>query len=215
MGVVVPMSHQTASSPPTGSASPEGKEHRLAFGNSRMAQKILGMSWSHTPLGDVDTWPLSLVTTLRLVLNTTQPICFWWGPQLINFHNDGYDPMLGNRKDAAIGAFAPDLWPDVWEDILPLIEKALHGEATSLVDFPLVMTRNGYEEATNWTFSYSPIFDDDGHVVGMMNISQNRRRLFARAPSLPAPLRARGSTSGSSRNWKSSAPPCRRSWRIG
>lgn len=135
-----------------------------------MAETILGMSWAGTPLGEPELWPDSLVTTLRLVLNTTQPICFWWGPQLINFHNDGYDPMLGNRKDAAIGAFAPDLWPDVWEDILPLIEKALRGEATSLVDFPLVMTRNGYEEATNWTFSYSPIFDDDGHVVGMMNI---------------------------------------------
>jgi PAS domain S-box-containing protein len=121
-------------------------------------------------LGEPEFWPDALVNTLRLVLNTTQPICFWWGPQLINFHNDAYEPMLGNRKDGAIGKSAPELWPDVWEDVLPLVEKALRGEATSLVDLPLVVTRNGYEEASNWTFSYSPVFDDNGNVAGMMNI---------------------------------------------
>jgi PAS domain S-box-containing protein len=142
----------------------------LYLGKSRTARIILDTEWATNPLGEPSTWPKSLVTTLRLVLNTTQPICLWWGPELINFHNDAYEPMLGIRKDRAIGRRAQDLWPDVWEDVLPLVNKALDGEATSLIELPLVVTRNGYEEPTNWTFSYSPVFDDDGNVAGMLNI---------------------------------------------
>ena len=53
------------------------------------------------------------MTTLRLVLNTKQPICLWWRPELVNFHNDAYEPMLGARKDGALGQPAHTLWPDV------------------------------------------------------------------------------------------------------
>jgi len=142
----------------------------LALGNSRTARIILETEWSGTALGDPRDWPNALLVTLRLVLNTTQPICLWWGPDLVNFHNDAYEPMLGNRKSDAIGRRARDLWPDVWDEVSPLVEKALSGEATTLYELPLMVTRNGYRETTNWTFSYSPVFDDDGHVAGMVNI---------------------------------------------
>ncbi|EPE96454.1 sensor histidine kinase [Rhizobium grahamii] len=145
-------------------------EDDLKLGESRMADAIRAFDWSHNSLGPQNSWPRALIVSLRLVLNTTQPISLWWGPDLINFHNDAYEPMLGARAAGALGQPAPALWPDVWEDVRPFVEKALAGRSTRMEDMPLLMTRNGYDEPTNWTFSYSPVFDDDGNVAGMMNI---------------------------------------------
>lgn len=34
---------------------------------------------------------------------------------------------------------------------------------------PLTMTRNGYPEQTFWTFAYTPLWDDNGRVAGLIN----------------------------------------------
>jgi len=78
--------------------------------------------------------------------------------------------MLGLRAPGSLGRPATELWPDVWEDVLPLVRAAVSGQSTRIEDLPLLMTRYGIEEPTNWSFSYSPVFDDDGDIVGMMNI---------------------------------------------
>jgi signal transduction histidine kinase/ActR/RegA family two-component response regulator len=41
------------------------------------------------------------------------------------------------------------------------------GEATYREDLPLVMNRRGFDEQTWFTFSYSPVQDEDGTVAGM------------------------------------------------
>jgi two-component sensor histidine kinase len=94
---------------------------------------------------------------------------FWWGEDLLQFHNDAYAPMLGNRVDHSIGRPFRDVWSDVWDAIYPFIQTALSGEGTWREDLPLTMTRHGYEEQTYWTFSYSPLYDDDGRVAGLLN----------------------------------------------
>jgi two-component sensor histidine kinase len=135
----------------------------------RAGHEVLGFDWSTTSLGAMETWSQSLVTTVALTLSSRQPMCMWWGHELYNFHNDAYSTMLGKRAPGAIGRPARFLWDDVWDDILPLIRQALSGEAVWREDLPLVMTRNGYDEETWFTFSYSPVRDDTGRVVGMLN----------------------------------------------
>ena len=61
----------------------------------------------------------------------------------------------------------------MWTDIEPLVEKALAGEAVWFQDFHLIMERNGYPEDTWWQFSYSPARDDEGRIVGMLNVSSD------------------------------------------
>ncbi|TPP12028.1 histidine kinase [Rhizobium glycinendophyticum] len=96
-------------------------------------------------------------------------MCFWWGDDLLQFHNDAYLPMLGQRVERAIGAPFRELWSDVWKDVLPFVESALSGKGTWQENLPLIVTRNGYEEPTHWTFSYSPLYDDDGRIAGILN----------------------------------------------
>lgn len=132
-------------------------------------REVLGFDWSATSLGPMSTWPPALLNTLSAALSSRQPMCVWWGPDLINFHNDGYRPILGSRAADAIGKPARAIWTDVWDDIEPLVRQALAGSSVWIEDLALVMTRHGYAENTHFTFSYSSLRGDDHRIVGMLN----------------------------------------------
>ncbi|MEX6509099.1 sensor histidine kinase [Jiella sp. M17.18] len=136
----------------------------------RMGAAIAGKDWSKTSLGPFASWERSLLTVLRLVLATRQPICFWWGPDLLQFHNDAYLPMLWDRAETALGAPARELWADVWPGVEPMVDAALSGRGTWNENLPLQIVRNGSPRDSFWTFSYSPLHDDRGEIVGLLNI---------------------------------------------
>jgi PAS domain S-box-containing protein len=123
--------------------------------------------WAHTPLGAVDTWPQSLRTAVSIMLNSKHPMFIAWGPELTFLYNDGYQPILGAKHPAALGNRFEEIWAEIWEDILPFIERAMTGDATWSDDLELHMERRGYLEETYFTFSYSAIRDETGGVGGM------------------------------------------------
>lgn len=154
--------------------------------HSGMAQRIAAFDWSSTPLGPIDGWPQSLRTTLGVMLDSRFGMCLCWGPALTLFYNDAYAPMLGGKEQRALGQPLQDIWSDVWDDIRPLVEQVLEGTPTLSEDMPLTMLRNGYPEETFWTFSYSPVRDEEDRIQGLLNITtdvtrkvQNERRLTA------------------------------------
>ncbi len=151
------------------SSAPSPSGDFLAGGGA-LGAAIRAFDWASTPLGPLETWPRSLKTISHLVVTSKQPMCFWWGPKLTELYNDAFVPMLGARADRALGRPFKEVWPDVWPDVLPLVRRALAGEGTWSEDLPLMMTRNGYPEQTYWTFSYSPLQDDDGRIAGLLNI---------------------------------------------
>lgn len=134
-----------------------------------VARQLNTTDWAATSLGPVEGWTFSLKSIVRTVMSTRQPMSFWWGPDLLQFHNDAYLPMLGKRVERAMGTPFRELWADVWNDVLPFVESALSGKGTWQENLPLVLTRNGYEEQTYFTFSYSPLYDDDGTIAGLLN----------------------------------------------
>lgn len=56
---------------------------------------------------------------------------------------------------------------EIWPDIKPLVDRALAGEAIWRENMHLVLTRHGYPEDSWYTFSYSPLHDDEGRIGGM------------------------------------------------
>ena len=69
----------------------------------------------------------------------------------------------------ALGASAREVWKEIWPDIGPRIEHVLKtGEATWDEGLLLFLERSGYTEETYHTFSYSPLSDDRGAIVGML-----------------------------------------------
>lgn len=128
---------------------------------------ILRSIGTYSSLGASDEWPGSLRATVNLVLNSRQPMFVAWGPELTFLYNDGYAPILGRRHPWAMGQPFRQVWPEIWEDIEPLIDRALSGQASWMENMRLVMERHGTPEETWYTFSYSPAFNDDGTIGGM------------------------------------------------
>ncbi|KAA8710844.1 PAS domain-containing sensor histidine kinase [Pseudomonas cannabina] len=140
-------------------------------GDSKAAETIRSKDWNRTSLGSIERWPASLKNTLNLILNSPESMYLLWGPDLIFFHNDAYTPILGPRKNEAIGARVTDLWADVWDQVAPLVIDALAGKACHHQNMPLRMARYGETEQTWWSFSFSPVIDEHGATVGMFCIT--------------------------------------------
>ncbi len=135
-----------------------------------MVEEIRAFNWGATTLGPIENWPPALKTTLRLVLASRQPMCFFWGEDLLQFHNDAYLPILAGRETNPLGQPFREYWADVWDGVEPFVHLALNGEGTWMENLPLQILRNGARQESFWTFSYSPLHDDQGAVVGLLNV---------------------------------------------
>lgn len=140
----------------------------LFLGHSTSGQAIRQLDWTSSPLGPISNWSNSLRTTVGAILDSAFPQCLLWGPQRITIHNDAFLPILG-YKPPAIGRPFDDVWAEVWHIIEPLVERAYAGEPTFIEDYALVVQRRGRPEQVYFTFCYSPIRDDDGHIAGMLD----------------------------------------------
>jgi signal transduction histidine kinase len=144
-------------------------------GESEMAARCREFDWGSTPLGPVAGWSNSLRTTVGIVLTSRQPMFLWWGPELVQLYNDGYRPSLGTggRADHALGARGREFWTDIWDAIGPQIDQVMTtGEATWHENQYLPIERNGHLEDVWWTYSYSPVRDDDGRIAATLVVCQ-------------------------------------------
>src|ERR1700760_3587084 len=100
---------------------------RLSFldGGGEMGKLTREYDWSLSGLGGPDTWPLSLKTTISIILHTKFPMFLWWGPEMICFYNDAYRPSLGNtgKHPSILVMPAKQAWPEIWDFIEPLIAR--------------------------------------------------------------------------------------------
>ncbi len=93
-----------------------------------------------------------------------------WGPEMTFFCNDAYRrDTLGKKYPWALGRPSSEVWAEIWPDIGPRIATVLAtGESTWDEALLLMVERNGYEEESYHTFSYSPLTDDSGAIAGML-----------------------------------------------
>ncbi|MGH9148176.1 MAG: ATP-binding protein, partial [Vicinamibacterales bacterium] len=136
-------------------------------GGGEMRALIRAFDWESTALGPIHRWPQSLRTALGILLNSRYPMFVFWGPELIKIYNDAYRPITGDKHPWALGRPGPEVWPEIWGDIQPLVERALGEDPTWSDDLQLFMLRRGFLEEVYFTFSYSPIHDESGGVGGM------------------------------------------------
>jgi len=129
--------------------------------------------WSATPLGAVESWPHSLRILVDVCLSSRFPMLVCWGPDLDMLYNDGYRTLLGESKHPdAWGRPVREVWPEVWDVIGPMFEGVTSGGPSTWVeDQLLVVDRAGYLEEAYFTWSYGAIHDDDGAVVGVLNVA--------------------------------------------
>jgi PAS domain S-box-containing protein len=154
-------------------------------GGGEMGALTRAYDWSASPLGAPDTWPQSLRTALRILLNTNHPMFIWWGEELIQFYNDAYRQTMGpERHPSALGQRGRECWAEIWDIIGPQIKQVMGGGGATWHENQLVpVTRHGRLEQVYWTYGYSPI-DEDDRVGGVLVVCRDVTRDYLAAAVL-------------------------------
>ncbi len=141
---------------------------RLPAG-SVTGELLRAIDWPNHSLGPMEHWPQSLRTALSICLASRFPMVICWGERMSRLYNDAYIPLLGLRHPAAFGRPAEEVWPDVWPAVNAQAEQVFAtGQSTWNAHMPLTVLRNGYSEQVYFTFSHSPLYDDNGDIGGVL-----------------------------------------------
>ena len=102
-----------------------------------------------------------------MVADSPAPMWLAWGADLALVYNEAFSSMLGAKHPGAMGAPLAEVWREIWPEIAPLVEQTLAGRGIVRNDLPLVIRRSGFDEQAWFTFSYTPLRDDDGAIRGL------------------------------------------------
>jgi hypothetical protein len=138
-------------------------------GGGEMGALMRAHDWRSTSLGPPSSWPQTLRTALRLLLNTGHPMYIWWGPELLCFYNDAYRQSIGpERHPSSLGQPARAVWAEIWDVVGPQIEQVMTGKGATWHENQLIpISRYGRLEEVYWTYSYGPIDDDSAVPFGV------------------------------------------------
>ena len=169
-------------------------------GGGELGALMSAHDWTATSLGPPALWPKSLRSYVKMMLTSRYQMWLGWGSELAFLYNDAYRPTLGVKHPWAIGRPAAAVWKEAWHSLSHLADEVLAtGRATYSEGLLLLLERSGFPEETYHTFSYSPLFDDDGKIAGMLCvvleeseriINDRRLRTLRRLASATAPLNA-------------------------
>ncbi|TAE21763.1 MAG: PAS domain S-box protein [Cytophagales bacterium] len=158
-----------------------------------MAGLVRERDWSDTPLGPPVNWPQSLRMLVHMMLTTRFPMLIFWGPELITLYNDAFRPSLGDngKHPSMLGQRGEDAWAEVWPVVGPMIHAIMDGsEAVWFEDQYLPIYREGKLSNAYWTYSYSPLLNDDGAVGGVLVTgSETTEQVLARQKAEESEIR--------------------------
>ncbi|MDF7775183.1 PAS domain S-box protein [Sphingomonas sp. AOB5] len=140
-----------------------------------------------SPLGPVSGWSPALVSAVRLMLPSRAEIVMFWGPEFCALYNQQYAPTIGDKHPAALGQPASIWWGELWDDLGPLLQGVREsGETYWAKDRPFYIERAGDRgETVYFDISYSPVFEEDGAVGGVLCIvSETTARVIAEREAL-------------------------------
>jgi PAS domain S-box-containing protein len=139
-------------------------------GDSDMSRRMRETDWSATPLGCPTNWPEGLKSALRMLLTSRFEMWLGWGPDLHFFYNDAYIPTLGIKHPTMLGEPFREVWAEVYAEVEDQVAAVAQGQSTWNDALLLLLERSGFPEETYHSFSYSPLFDDQGKVAGLLCI---------------------------------------------
>jgi PAS domain S-box-containing protein len=143
-----------------------------SFAQGEMADLIRNFPWEIHPLGNAAEWHPVFHSTLSLVLESRFPMFLYWGKDNFCFYNDAFRLTMGSDKHPhALGKPAPEVWPEVWPGIKAVIDQINEiGTPVYAEDSQTWILRNGKLDETFWTFSYSPVRDLNGAILGVLSV---------------------------------------------
>ncbi|MCQ4286560.1 PAS domain-containing protein [Pseudomonas stutzeri] len=127
-------------------------------GRSEMSGRIRNHDWSATPLGAIDSWPVSLRVLLDTLLEAPLPMCVLWGDRDVQLYNDAHAALIGSCHPAALGAPVASTWAEIWPALTDTCSGGDRSQACLLRNYRLP---DGDAQTGVWfDLALSPIRDD-------------------------------------------------------
>ncbi len=133
------------------------------------ARLVLSTDWSRTPLGPMEAWPRTLLAYVQMIFELPSAAIIFWGPEQTQIYNAGYAQIMGPRHPRYFGAPYSESWPDTYPVIYPWMRRVLDdGEVVRVDETEITVTRYGFEEEAYFSFTFSPLRDDEGRIAGIL-----------------------------------------------
>lgn len=133
-----------------------------------VGRQIAQFDWAMHPLGPIAGWPPALRTSLSIMLSSGFPSYIAWTDQLYTLFNGPYQELMAERPNALQGTSMGALWPEIAEVAVSICSQAFTGESMYFQDMSLPITRRGFTGPNYFTFSVSPIRDEQGVICGVL-----------------------------------------------
>ncbi|KAG9307824.1 hypothetical protein G9A89_023389 [Geosiphon pyriformis] len=146
-----------------------------------LSELVYAFDWSSTELGAMNTWPTSLKTVVDLCLHSVFPMVLYCGSDKVLIYNQMWRPILKLKHPEALGKPAKEVWPEIWDVIGPIFDKVmLTGKGQFNDDLLLLMSRAGYTEECYFSFTFSPIFGENGDILGLFTpVQETTQRVLS------------------------------------
>ncbi|WWC64291.1 uncharacterized protein I303_106901 [Kwoniella dejecticola CBS 10117] len=128
--------------------------------------------WSKTKLGPREKWSRVIETMLEVILRSPTQDALWLGEDFQMLYNDNYAQIVNHPLMWGRSAKVKEAWGPVWEGVSHLINNCLTlGEPCYREDDLLLYRKNskGYWVEKYHTWSFIPLFDEDGKPLGLFN----------------------------------------------
>lgn len=114
---------------------------------------------------------VAVKAVIKMIMASPFPMFVLMGPTRNLIYNDAYIPILGARHPQARGRPYFEIWPEVRSVIEPVIDRAFGGQASLFEELAVTLERPRPETAW-FTFSYSPVRDENDEIVAVLCVCQ-------------------------------------------
>ncbi|WP_294252902.1 PAS domain-containing protein [uncultured Sphingomonas sp.] len=143
-----------------------------------MAERIRAFDWASHPFGPPETWCEPLRITVDMLLASRFPKALYWGPDFRLLYNDAWAPIPADRHPWALGRPGREVWAEIWDVVGPQMEEVVAtGRGFAVYDQLLRMARDGVLRDTWWNYSFTPVRDAEGRVLGILNQGNETTRV--------------------------------------
>jgi PAS domain S-box-containing protein len=147
------------------------KDYTFLKGTGKNGQLIRDIDWSAAGLAPISAWRQSLKSVVNIMLCSDLPMLLWWGKDLVQIYNDAFNPAFAVTDDHphAMGRRGRESWRKQWAMLQPVVDKVMFSkDPTGLHNQTLPVFRDVIADGLYWSFSLSPVIDEDGATAGVL-----------------------------------------------
>lgn len=133
--------------------------------------------WSSTALGSIETWTPLLKQTCKLLMSDPNPVFLFWGEEMNLLYNEAAMVVVAERHPHAMGRPGKESFGEVWDDFSAQFASVrISGKPLRMEMAPAHMQRHGRLDECYVTYTYLPITEENGVVVGIYETFQDITR---------------------------------------